>query len=58
MTKKARVANKGPARKALAAQVTTALKTAGVDAVLVGGSVVSIYSNERYVTASPSRPSR
>jgi len=41
---------KGAVRKALAAQITRALKRAGIDAVLVGGSVVSIYSGERYIT--------
>jgi hypothetical protein len=42
--------SRGAARRALAAQVTRGLKDAGIDAVLVGGSVVSIYSNEQYVT--------
>jgi hypothetical protein len=41
---------KGAARKALAAEITRGLKNAGIDAVLVGGSVASIYSGERYVT--------
>lgn len=41
---------KGARRRALAAEVTRGLKAAGIDAVLVGGSVVSIYSGERYVT--------
>jgi hypothetical protein len=41
---------KKPSRKALAAQISRALAEAGIDAVLVGGSVVSIYSGERYVT--------
>jgi hypothetical protein len=50
MPKRTRSGHKGTARKALAARVTAALKAAGVDAVLVGGSVASIYSGERYVT--------
>lgn len=50
MTTRKRSADKGASRKALAARVATALGKAGVDAVLVGGSVVSIYSDERYVT--------
>jgi Nucleotidyl transferase of unknown function (DUF2204) len=48
--KRVRAADKGAKRKALAARVATALAKAGVDAVLVGGSVASIYSGERYVT--------
>jgi len=52
MPRKARrtVRPKGAARKALAAEVARGLKDAGIDAVLVGGSVVSIYSGEQYVT--------
>ena len=37
-------------RRRLAARVSRALSAAGIDAVLVGGSVVSIYASERYVT--------
>jgi hypothetical protein len=37
-------------RKQLAALVARALAEAGIDAVLVGGSVAAIYSGERYTT--------
>lgn len=38
------------ARKALAARVSAALRATGIETVLVGGSVVSIYSDELYAT--------
>jgi hypothetical protein len=36
--------------KELAGLVSTTLKNDGIDAVLVGGAVVSIYSNDRYLS--------
>ena len=37
-------------RKELAAMVHASLRGAGIDSVLVGGSVVALYSKEQYVT--------
>jgi hypothetical protein len=42
--------DKASARRRLAARVATELKDSGIDVVLVGGSVVSLYSAERHVT--------
>ncbi len=36
--------------EAIAGEVCSALRSAGVEAVLVGGAVVSIYSNNRYMS--------